>query len=126
MSKPTIAMLAVVLVPAIASASGSQAVTESLPDTTGIYQSVESFQALGGLYSFRPLDNTRLVVWRTPFEPYLVELRRPSPDLRFADAVAIDSVSSTVRAKFDTVRIRGIKYPIGNIYKLSREQARAL
>ena len=100
-------------------------VVETLSESAS-YQAVDSFSTLGGLHSFRPIDNSRLIVWRTAFEPYLIELDFPSVDLRFSEGVAIESTTSRVFSRFDTVTIRGIKYPIGAIYKLSREQARAL
>lgn len=126
MRKEIIAVLAALVVPAVGSTATEQVPTETLEAPAGFYQAVDSFNALGGLHSFEPLDNARLIVWRTPFEPYLVELAYPSLDLRFANGIAIDSSTSRIHARFDSVRIRGIKYPIGSIYKLSREQARAL
>jgi hypothetical protein len=90
------------------------------------YEAVDSFSALGGLHSFEPLDRERLVVWVTPSKPYLIELAYPSSDLRFANAIAIDSRTSQIYSRFDSVRIRGIKYPIDGIYRLNREQADAL
>ena len=120
-----LAALAIIAIAPAAFAATESAATENLPETAA-YQAVESFSALGGLHSFRALDKDRLIVWRTPFEPYLVELAFPSHDLRFAEGVAIDSTTSRVHSRFDTVLIRGIKYPIGAIYKLSREQAKAL
>ena len=120
------AALAALSMPALVLAATDEAATETAPDGTAVYEAIDSFPALGGLYSFEPLDRERLIVWRTPFEPYLVELKYPSIDLRFAHAIAIDSATSSVHSRFDSVLIRGIKYPIGNIWKLSREQARAL
>ncbi len=123
MNRTIIAMLASLSLSSAAFAAAAP--TEELNEPAS-YQAVESFSALGGLAGFRAIDNERLIVWRTPFEPYLVELDFPSTDLRFANGIAIDSRTSRVHSRFDSVVIRGIKYRIGNIYRLSREQARAL
>jgi hypothetical protein len=85
------------------------------------YERVQSISALGGFHSFKPVDRETLVVWTSPFRPYLIKLRIPSPDLRFAHAIAIDSRTSRVYE-----RIRGFRYPIDQIYKLTRDEARAL
>lgn len=90
------------------------------------YESVRSITALGGLHSFSAIDNDTLIVWTTPFRPYLIELAYPSVDLKFSHAIAIDSRTSRIHARFDSVRIRGINYPIREIYKLDRDQARQL
>jgi hypothetical protein len=95
----------------------------ALPAT---YEKVESFSALGGLRDFDAIDERTLIVWRTPFHPYLVELAFPSLDLKFARAIGIDSQSSTVHARFDSVLIGGLRYPIDSIYKLTRDEAREL
>ena len=99
--------------------------TERL-DAEAAYEAVERFSTLGGLHSFRPLDRERLIVWRTPFEPYLIELAWPSVDLKFARGIAIDTATSQVHAGFDRIRIRGINYPIERIYRLTKAQAKAL
>jgi hypothetical protein len=56
----------------------------------------------------------------------LVELVAPSYDLPFEHFIAVESTSNRIYAGFDSVRIRGFRYPIDGIYKLSREQARQL
>ena len=90
------------------------------------YEPVRSIWAPTGLDHFSVIDADTLIVWRTPFEPYLVELKLRSPDLRFAHAIAVQSATSTIYARFDSVRIAGLRYPIDAIYKLSRDEARQL
>lgn len=126
MKTGTLMALAAIAMSPAAFAATESAVTETAPIPQGVYQQVKSFSALGGLYSFEPIDNETLIVWRTPFDPYLVKLEYPSIDLKFAHGIAIQSFSNRVTSRFDGVWIRGIKYPIGSIYKLTREQARAL
>ncbi|HLF12809.1 MAG TPA: DUF6491 family protein, partial [Gammaproteobacteria bacterium] len=77
-------------------------------------------------YSWSAVDEDTVIVWATPFRPYLVELAFPSHDLRFADVIGLTSVGSRVYAKFDSVKVRGFRYPIDSIYKLTREEARNL
>lgn len=91
----------------------------------GAMEKVRSIPTLGGLHDFDSIDDATLIVWRTPFEPYLVELAFPSVDLKFAHAIAVESHLSQIH-KFDSVLIRGMSYPIANIYKLSRDQAKEL
>ena len=121
MRKGLIAVLATLL-PALSIATTSATEAES----AGSYVAVKGFTMLGGLHSFEPLDRTRLIVWRTASDPYLVELAFPSVDLKFARGIAIDSRTNRILSGFDSVRIGGIKYRIENIFKLTREQARAL
>jgi hypothetical protein len=95
----------------------------SLPAVTSLDE-VKSISTLTRLDSWSAVDDDTLIVWATPFDPYLVELYRPSPDLRFAQAIAVTSFGSRIYAKFDSVRIAGFSYPIRGIYKLSRADAK--
>jgi hypothetical protein len=90
------------------------------------YEPVRSIWAPHGLHSFSVIDADTLIVWKSPFEPYLLELKMRSPDMRFVHAIAVESGTSSIYARFDSVRIRGLRYPIDAIYKLSREEARQL
>lgn len=90
------------------------------------YERVDSISALAGLDSFEPIDRDTLLIWATPFRPYLVELSFPSVDLPYTFAIGVESTTSRVHARFDSVRVRGIRYPIREIYKLSRDEARQL
>lgn len=90
------------------------------------YEPVRSIWAPFGVHSFSVVDADTLILWKSPFEPYLVDLRFRSPDARFAHAIAVESATSTIYARFDSVRIAGLRYPIDAIYKLSRDEARQL
>jgi hypothetical protein len=104
-----------------ASAAESKDVREIPP-----YEPVQSIWAPRGLDSFSVIDADTLIVWKSPFEPYLLELKMRSPDMRFAHVIGVDSATSSIYARFDSVRIAGLRYPIEAIYKLSREEARQL
>jgi hypothetical protein len=90
------------------------------------FEQVQGFHHFGGLDDWHAIDRDTLIVWITPFEPYLVELSRASSDLRFAEAIGVTSTFGDVRAKLDSVVVRGRDYPIKAIYKLSRDDAREL
>jgi len=91
------------------------------------YEAVRSVFVPGGFQSFEALDNHTLILWASPFRPYLVELGFPSHDLRFAQAIAVQSTfGSQIYSKFDSVHIGGFRYPIDQIYKLSPQEARRL
>jgi hypothetical protein len=91
------------------------------------YQAVDSFLMMHAhLRSWTPVADDKVIVWPTPFDPYLIELAYPSHDLRFANAIGVTSMGHRVYAKFDAVKIAGFRYPIDNIYKLTREEAASL
>jgi len=121
-------LLALGLAAAAFGSAASAAVDSETLDAAGLppYERVESIPALGGLHGFDPVDEETLILWATSFDPYLVKLAFPSPELRWARAVAVESATSTIHARFDSVRIDGLRYPIEEIYKLSREQAREI
>jgi hypothetical protein len=87
-------------------------------------EEIGSFAMLTRPYSWTPVDRDTVIVWATPFRPYLLELAFPSHDLKFAHAIGVTSVGSRVYAKFDSVQVGGFRYPIERIYELSREEAR--
>lgn len=86
---------------------------------------IDSFTMLGGLHSWTAVDDDTVIVWVTPFKPYLIELAFPSHDLRFAHVIGVTSFGSRVYAKFDAVNVAGFRYPIESIYELTREEARS-
>jgi len=112
-------------------ALGASSIAQAAAETKDVseapaYEPVRSIWAYGGFSDFDVIDNDTLILWATPFRPYLVELRAPSHDLRFAHVIGVESRTSRIYSKFDSVRIRGFRYPIGQIYKLSRDEARQL
>lgn len=95
-------------------------------DETSAYEQVSDFHYFGRLDGWRPVDGDTLILWATPFRPYLVELSRKSPDLRFAEVIGVTSTVNRVYAKLDSVLVGGLDYPIAAIYKLTRDEARNL
>jgi hypothetical protein len=90
------------------------------------YERVDSILLLTPPHSWQVIDEDTVVVWATPFQPYLVELAFESPDLRFSQVIGITQLGSRVYAKFDAVKVGGFRYPIDSIYKMTREEARNL
>jgi hypothetical protein len=95
-------------------------------DPGSAYEAVDSFSMLTRPWSWHALDDDTVIVWTTPFQPYLVKLSFPSNDLKWVEHIGLTSVGSRVYAKFDSVQVRGFRYPIHAIYKMSREEARNL
>lgn len=87
---------------------------------------VSHFSLPGGLYSWSQAGNDSVILWATPFRPYLVTLSRPPFDLRFSNTIAVTSSVGGVYEKFDSVIVDGIRYPIEGIYKLDRVAAKQL
>jgi hypothetical protein len=93
---------------------------------TPAFEQVESIPMLTRLHSWSAIDDDTVVIWATPFDPYLVELAFKSHELKFAQAIGITQFGSRVYAKFDAVKVGGFRYPIDSIYKMTREEARNL
>ena len=110
--------------------SGASARPANAPAKAGeqrpAFEEVDSFSILAQLHSWHAIDDDTVIVWATPFQPYLVELAFPSHDLRFSEAIGITSVGSRVYARFDSLRVAGFRYPIHSIYKMTRDEARNL
>jgi hypothetical protein len=105
----------------------AQAMTNDGQAVINVYaEPVKSMPALGRIHSWRALDNDTLIVWATAFRPYLVELRWPSPDMRFTQVIGVTETTGRVHSRFDSVLVRGIRYPIDGIYRLSPEVAKSL
>ena len=90
------------------------------------FEQVDSIPMLTRPHSWQIIDDDSVIVWATPFDPYLVELAFESHDLKFAHVIGITQFGSRIYAKFDAVKVRGFRYPIDSIYKISREEARNL
>ena len=105
----------------------SFAATETEIDASRpVYEQVESIPMLTRPHSWQVVDDDTVVVWATPFDPYLVKLAFKSYDLKFAQVIGITQFGSRIYAKFDAVKVGGFRYPIDSIYKMSREEARDL
>ena len=91
-----------------------------------VYEKVDSIPMLTRPHSWQVIDDDTVIVWATPFDPYLVELAYKSPDLRWAEVIGLTQFGSRVYAKFDAVKVGGFRYPIDSIYKMTRGEARDL
>jgi len=100
--------------------------TASATEARPAYEEVTSFSILTRLHSWHAIDEDTVIVWATPFQPYLVKLAFPSHDLRHSEVIGITSVGNRVYARFDSLRVGGFRYPINSIYKMTREEARNL
>jgi hypothetical protein len=129
MNKSIIRKLAAVSLAAgltVASSASFAAVDAKETEAQTGFERVESIPMLTRPHSWHAIDDDTVVVWATPFDPYLVELAFKSHDLKWAHAIGITQFGSRVYAKFDAVKVGGFRYPIDSIYKLSREEARNL
>lgn len=109
-----------------AGASYASAAVQAGDTAVPAFEQVDSIPMLRRPYSWSVVDEDTVVVWATPFDPYLVELAFKSPDLKFAQAIGITQFGSRIYAKFDAVKVAGFRYPIDSIYKMTREEARNL
>jgi uncharacterized protein DUF6491 len=90
------------------------------------YEEVDSFWMHSRPYSWSAIDDDTVIVWASAFDPYLVELAYPSHDLKWVQSIGVTSFGNRVYAKFDSLQVRGFRYPIDSIYKITREEARNL
>jgi len=109
-----------------ATLASAEVVNEEIPQAE-VYEALEQidrFHFFGRFDSWRAVDRETLIVWTTRSKPYLIELRRPSPQLRFAHAIGITSTVGMVHSRLDDVYVDGWPYRIKAIYRLTAEQAR--
>jgi len=116
--------LALVILLAVGLANVSQAATDMKSDDDANMRAVDHFQIYYDIDGWRPISRTSLIIWATPFRPYLVTLSMPSYDLRFVQHIGVTSSAGTVFAKFDSVVVDGRRIPIQSIYALDRYTAR--
>jgi hypothetical protein len=90
------------------------------------FEQVDSIPMLTRPHSWQVIDDDTVIVWATPWDPYLVELAFRSHDLKFSQVIGITQVGSRIYAKFDAVKVGGFRYPIDSIFKMTREEARNL
>lgn len=110
--------------PALAMTSATQVSRQAIIDVP--VEPVDSIRTLGRIQSWRALDRDTLIIWATGLRPYLVELRWPSTDIRFANAIGVTRTNGRVHSRFDSVVVRGFRIPIEQIYRLSPTDARSL
>jgi len=89
-------------------------------------QPVDSFPILSRLHDWQVIDDKTVIVWATPWQPYLVQLKYPSHDLPFVQAIGVTSFGDRVYARFDSLRVAGFRYPINNSYKMTKHEAKEL
>ena len=106
---------------AASAATGSQA---SSVQPTAALQAVKSIPMLTRPWSWQPIDNRTVILWATPFRPYLVKLAFPIHELPWTQVIGVTSFGDRIYAKFDSVQVHGFRYPIKSIYKLTREEAK--
>jgi Family of unknown function (DUF6491) len=121
--RTTVVAVLLLLVPWFAYASTNAAEAEH--DDFGVSE-VRSFPLFGNAYNWRALSDDSLIVWTTPSRPYLLQLNRRSPELKFKIGIGLTSFGGRVSAKFDDVVVDGWKYPIKAIYQLDRDTAKIL
>jgi hypothetical protein len=130
MSKSFIAKLAAVGVAAgLTVGSGTSFARGADPQANAVqpaFEQVESIPMLTRPHSWQVIDDDTVIVWATAFDPYLVELAFKSHDLKFTQVIGVTQFGSRIYAKFDAVTVRGFRYPIDSIYKMTREEARSL
>jgi hypothetical protein len=95
-------------------------------DEQSAYEQVDSIPMLTRPYSWHRIDDNSVIVWTNPFQAYLLELSYPAYDMKWVEHIGLTSTASRVYAKFDAVQVRGFRYPIHAIFKMSREEARNL
>lgn len=123
-TRTTTRLLAGLIILGLAGAAQAAAGSERAAD--GAMEPVDGIWIAHRLDGWRPIDRDTLIIWATPFRPYLVELSRPSNGLRFAEAIGVTSTAGTVYAKFDSVIVDGFRYPIRAIYSIDRDTAREM
>ncbi len=71
--------------------ASAEAVNTEIPNTELLeaLEPIDSFNFFGRFDSWSAVDRDTLIVWTTAFKPYLIELRRPSPELRFAHVIGL-------------------------------------
>ena len=78
------------------------------------------------LHDWQVIDERTVIVWANPWQPYLVTLAYPSHDLPFVQTIGVTSLGDRVYAHFDSLRVAGFRYPIDNIYKMTKQEAKEL
>jgi len=75
---------------------------------------------------WRSLDYRFLIINTSVTKQYLIQLNSYCQDLRYANAILINNQGSSLRTKFDSIRVAGspsMKCLIKTIYPISKEQA---
>ncbi len=76
------------------------------------------------LWSWRNLDDLRLVVWTRPREAYLLRLSSPCLGLGHTQGISVTSFARRVQARFDHVTVEGMRCRIQEIRPIADEHLR--
>ena len=79
----------------------------------------------GNLSNWRAISRDELIIWATPFKPYLVKIWRPLRSLRFVQTIGVTSTTGRVTT-LDYIIVDGQRLPIKTIVALDREAAKSL
>ena len=94
--------------------------SERLTDYAG--EPIDSFNTFG-LDSWSAVGRDRLIVWDGPSRAYLIVVREPCSELKFAESVAVTSTLRSV-SKFESVRVGRDRCPINEIRPIDVKQMR--
>lgn len=82
---------------------------------------------LATINDYQVLNSSALILWSSPGRGYLVQLQRPTHSpLAFSWRLKLTSTGDSIYPRFDAAIVDGIRYPIAAIYRIDREQAKAL
>ncbi len=79
----------------------------------------------GNFSDWRAISRDELIIWATPFKPYLIEIWRPFRSLQFVHTIGVTSTTGRVTT-LDYVIVEGQRLPIKSIAALDRETAKSL
>src|SRR5687767_12684732 len=79
-----------------AGSAASFATTPKQVDVQPGFEKVDSILMMTRPYSWTAIDDDTVIVWATPFDPYLVELKFAAHDLKWAHAIGITQMGSRV------------------------------
>src|SRR5215212_9184968 len=89
------------------SAAASRNAAAHVATQAPVGEQVDSFPILSRLHDWQAIDDKTVIVWATPWQPYLVQLKYASHDLPFVQAIGVTSLGDRVYARFDSLRIAG-------------------
>lgn len=105
-------------------AAAESGTAQAAPPVTAAREPVNSISLVAGTWGWKAIDERTLILWTLPSKPYLVKLSFPSQDLKWVNWISLRSMGDRLYARFDSVYVRGIPYPIDSIYPLTAAEAR--
>jgi hypothetical protein len=85
----------------------------------------DRFTYLGRYDNWLPISDTQLVVWTTFDNAYLLTVREPCINLRFASRIALTNTANTVSNRLDSVIVGHDRCQITEIRPLNYNKMRA-